>query len=181
MSTRVFVIVVVVVVLSGGCSAGADPGGVASLGGRRAADATPRPEPDDQEAYLAFARCMREQGVDMPDPEVGDGGRVEMRMFAGGLSEAGMQAAHEACESHLPRSGRVGAGGGEGRTAMLAFARCMRDHGVDMPDPDPDTGGIVIRRDDSEAPAFDPADESFQRAERECRHHLGPAGEQDAH
>jgi hypothetical protein len=50
-------------------------------------DARP-PEPSEaeqrefEERALAFARCMREQGVDVPDPEV-DGGRVRQQLRPG--------------------------------------------------------------------------------------------------
>jgi hypothetical protein len=50
--------------------------------------------------------------------------------------------------------------------AQLAFARCMRENGVDMPDPQPG-GGIVAKK--GEAPAFDSS--QFKAAEKECRKH----------
>ena len=37
----------------------------------------------------------------------------------------------------------------EERDAMVAFARCMREHGIGMPDP---TGGLVMRKDDDRGP-----------------------------
>ena len=58
------------------CGGSPDGNGVATLGGDGAGDqqtggsGTARKDP--QEAALEFAKCMREHGVDMPDPEVDD-------------------------------------------------------------------------------------------------------------
>src|SRR6185312_5705061 len=51
---------------------------------------------------------------------------------------------------------------------MLAFARCMREHGIDMPDPQFETGGMVMIGGQDEGgagPKFDPRSEEFQAAE----------------
>ena len=58
------------------------------------------------------------------------------------------------------------------RDAMVAFARCMRQHGIDMPDPTGD--GLVVRRDDDGGP--DPESEAFKAAEQACDHHLAHLG-----
>jgi hypothetical protein len=52
------------------------------------------------------------------------------------------------------------AGGGDSTQADLAYARCMRQHGVDMPDPKPD-GSVDTRR-------VSPDDPKFKAAERAC-------------
>ena len=131
---------------------------------------------DPQQAALDFARCMREHGVDMPDPEVDDQGRIKARIGAGGAGKrpdpAKLDAAQKACGSLM--------GGGDGdrqldpaeRDAMVAFARCMREHGIDMPDPTGD--GVVMRRDDKGGP--DPESEAFKAAEQACDHHLANLG-----
>ncbi|HSO54331.1 MAG TPA: hypothetical protein VL330_16685, partial [Actinomycetes bacterium] len=54
------------------------------------------------------------------------------------------------------------------RDAMVSFARCMREHGVEMPDPTGD--GLVMRRGGEGGP--DPESEEFQQAEKACDHHL---------
>ena len=56
---------------------------------------------------------------------------------------------------------------------MVAFARCMREHGIDMPDPTGE-GGLVMRKDDDHGP--DPDSEQFQQAEQACDHHLATLG-----
>jgi hypothetical protein len=65
-----------------------------------------------------------------------------------------------------------GAADKDPQEAALEYARCMREHGIDMPDP---TGeGLVVRRDGKDGP--DPESEKFQEAEQACDHHLANLG-----
>lgn len=63
--------------------------------------------------------------------------------------------------------GQGGTGGGEGMSAQdrdkaLAFARCMREEGLDYEDPDLD-GGVA------QAPSVPPGqEEKFEKASRTC-------------
>ena len=69
--------------------ASANPSGVASLGSQSpepGASQEPRASVDPEEAALAFAQCMREHGVDMPDPQVGSNG--EFRVTVNGDPES---------------------------------------------------------------------------------------------
>jgi hypothetical protein len=145
-------------------------GGATGTTGGAAKDAAK----DPQQAALDFARCMRQHGIDMPDPQVDDQGRVRVRVGPGGPGGGSrpdpekFEAAQEACGGLL--------GGGDGdrqldpadRDAMVAFARCMREHGIDMPDPTGD--GLLLRRDGDDGP--DPESAEFQEAEKACDHHL---------
>jgi hypothetical protein len=161
----------------GACGGTPDGDRVASLSGAGATSTTngtgkAAADKDPQQAALDFARCMRQHGIEMPDPEVDDRGRVKMRIGAGASGSRPdpkkLEAAQQACGNLL--------GGGDGdrqidpaeRDAMVAFARCMRQHGIDMPDPTGD--GLVMRRDGERGP--DPESEEFQAAERACDHHL---------
>ena len=105
----------------------------------------------DEERLLAFAACMRENGVDFPDPVVEADGTVTFgsRPGNGGggfaaLREIGrdpdLPAARAACQG-LVEGVAFGPGQGgfdliEIQDALLEFARCMRDNGVDIGDPD---------------------------------------------
>jgi hypothetical protein len=94
-----------------------------------------------EEALLKYARCMREHGVDVPDPS---NGRFELKARR---SEARkVAAAQEACRDILkdaaPQLSEEKQA--EVREAALKFAKCMRDHGVDMPDPKFQAGGGVL-------------------------------------
>ena len=135
-------------VLVGACSGGtAQEPGIATLATQApaagGADAAPtvRPSlsPDDREdALLAFAACMRDNGVDMPDPQFGLDGKANMGTLFGELDEddAAVQAATEACDAYLPSSlADDPVLQAERQDALLVFAQCMRDNGVEMDDP----------------------------------------------
>jgi hypothetical protein len=155
---------------------------VASLSGDNAttttAGAAKAPSKDPQQAALDFAKCMRGHGIDMPDPEVDEQGRIRVRVGPDGPGGGArpdprkLEAAQQAC------GGLMGGGDGDRqldpaeRDAMVDFAKCMREHGIDMPDP---TGeGLMLRRDGKDGP--DPESEKFQEAEQACDHHLANLG-----
>ena len=105
------------------------------------------------DAMLAFAQCMREQGVDMADPVPGEGMRLD-----GNLANMdAIAAAQEACHPILER-----ARGGEGMRAremddemkekLLAVSACVRENGFpDFADPEFGTGGGVSVRGNGKA------------------------------
>jgi hypothetical protein len=166
--------------------------GVSTLDGTEDG-ATPTPEAsvDPEQAIFEFAECMREHGIDMPDPEIVRGGPGEggERGFVGRGADEGpaapqfdpsseeFQAAEDACREHLEG---FAAGPGDGpdmseeqQRAFLDFAECMREQGIDMPDPQFDGGGVTIGPpDEGEGPAFDPRSEEFQAAEEACSEHM---------
>jgi hypothetical protein len=100
---------------------------------------------DPQEAFLAFAQCMRDNGIDMPDPEIVDdvgGGNVGMAFKVGGdagsVDKEEFRAADGACKHYLANVISDTTTGGispEDEDKLLAFTHCMREHGIDMPDP----------------------------------------------
>ncbi|HEU4396339.1 MAG TPA: hypothetical protein VFU54_00720 [Actinomycetota bacterium] len=160
------------------CGGSPDGNGVATLGGDGANNqqqtGSGAAKKDPQQAALEFAKCMREHGVDMPDPEVDSQGRIRVtaRAGRGQADPKKLNAAQRAC-------GHLMGGGGEGpgkldpkaQDAMLAFAKCMREHGIDMPDP---TGnGLLFNSEQGP----DPRSSKFKEAERACKHHLGDLGE----
>ncbi|MEU7878886.1 hypothetical protein [Microbispora bryophytorum] len=118
---------------------GATPGGGTTTGPSASAPA------DRQEAQLKFAQCMREHGVDIPDP--GPDGRV--RIIGKKGDEASMQKAMQACRHFMKDAvgDKLGGDDPEARDRMVKFAQCMREHGIDMPDPAPGQGiQIKIKR-----------------------------------
>jgi hypothetical protein len=135
----------------------------------------PKPAAADQQAkmkksMLDFARCMRENGVDMPDPKF-EGNRVTMR--AGGPGKGGdpdkMKAAEKACAKYRdavkpPELSPEKAE--EFKKGALANARCMREHGINMPDPTFDENGgarMELKGD------VKPESAKFQKAQKACR------------
>jgi hypothetical protein len=130
-------------------------------GGGDSEDAGSSAEQDRQEAALDYARCMREHGVDFPDPV---NGRFEFRSERG--DQRKVEEAQEACRDILedaapPVDEEQQA---EEREAALEFAKCMREHGIDMPDPTfPEGGGSLMRM-----PEGAEDDPKFERAQKAC-------------
>ncbi|MDE0121096.1 MAG: hypothetical protein OXS33_05125 [bacterium] len=110
-----------------------------------------------EERLLSFADCMRENGVNFPDPVVEPDGSVTFG-FAPGTGDMGdmeeppdLQTAGAACMGLLQGVTFETGSGSFDTTALedslLEFARCMRDRGVDMGDPDfsvPGGSGSII-------------------------------------
>jgi hypothetical protein len=109
---------------------------------------------DAEQAQLDFARCMRDQGLDFPDPEPDAEGNLQFRPPDGDLDQGALQDGLEACEQHLENAGGPLADPDdpEFQDSQLDFARCMRDEGIDVPDPQagqaPGAGAAGIDTDD---------------------------------
>lgn len=136
----------------------------------------------NQEAMLAYAQCMRENGIDMPDPEPGQGG-FRMRVPEG-TSPDKVDAAEEQCREHLDAiepPDLTEEQQKEFQEAALAHARCMREHGIDVPDPTFGEDGraqIRIRRGSGKgAGGPDPESPEFEAAQEACRDELPNRGE----
>src|SRR3954451_3171461 len=123
---------------------------------------------------LDFARCMRDNGVDMPDPQF-NGGRVTQRMEGGNPGK--MRVAEKACEkyrSQIKAPEMSASDREEFKKAALANARCMREQGIDFPDPQFDSdGGARVKIDKS----LNPEGAKFQAAQKACEKTLpkGPS------
>ncbi|MEV6925886.1 hypothetical protein AB0M46_15510 [Dactylosporangium sp. NPDC051485] len=111
------------------------------------------------EANRQFAKCMREHGVDVPDP--GPDGNLQFDANAAGDRNKAVQAT-SACQQYLPNGGDLKNLSPEQLELARAFAKCMREHGIDMPDPDPNSGvaGILKGNIDFNSPQFKSATEA---------------------
>jgi uncharacterized protein (DUF305 family) len=155
--------IVAVALTAGACGGGGHGTGVASLANSHATTTVKKKskaaaKQEMQDASLAFARCMREHGVDMPDPTFTDNGNggggfaIKQAGPAGGArpADATLQAAQTVCQSimdkaeqDMPRPSPQEQA--KMRDQALKFAKCMRAHGIDMPDPTfDDSGGAKI-------------------------------------
>jgi hypothetical protein len=140
-----------------------DGDGIASAnpGRNDSADAAATMSPE--ESAFKFAECMRDHGVDMPDPQVdGAGGfGVNINGEDQELSREGVDAAFEACRQYAPFGGDPEvAPDPQAQENMLKFAQCMRDNGVES-FPDPDGNRLMI----DESVGGDP---DFQAAQEKC-------------
>jgi hypothetical protein len=144
-----------------------------------------KPETNPEDAMLAFARCMRENGVDMPDPDTSGGAGVVT--FRAGPASGGQRIdadsdtfgkAHDTCKHLMGDAGPMNLTPEqqqEMQDQALAFSRCMREHGVNMPDPSFGGEGQVMMKigpDDG----LDPNDPEFQEAQQACGSAFGPGG-----
>jgi hypothetical protein len=79
------------------CGGGDKTDGVASLGGDQATATTRAGRgQDERQAALNFARCMRQHGIDMPDPQVsGDDQQPPTGMRK---DDPRLKAAEQACQ-----------------------------------------------------------------------------------
>jgi hypothetical protein len=137
--------------LSGCAGQGGDTPAVATANNGAAPAASESAAPSDEERARQFAACMREEGIDVPDPEPGAGGAAggNQRDFAfriEGSDKGKLNAAMEKCRQYLPNGGEMRPLTPEQLERQRELAKCMRANGVpDFPDPDPNGGGAIIR------------------------------------
>jgi hypothetical protein len=170
--TRLLLILTAVAGVMGLAACGSDAGGSPGSGGSDRQEKA-------YEGALKFAKCMREHGVDMPDPKVEKDGGVSMvqrRREGDGVTDAKMEAAQKACEKHLEAGGRPArdpAREARMQDALFAYARCMRSKGIDMPDPQISGGKVTMRvGGEKGASGSRPESAAFKAADEACHHHL---------
>jgi hypothetical protein len=142
-----------------GCGSG-DGGGaeVASASGPgKQTAAGAQPSADSQERALKFAQCMRENGIDMPDPDAG--GKMAMTFDA---PQEKAQAAQEACRQYAPSGRQQIRDDPEMAEKLRKLAQCMRDNGVESY-PDPEGSMMRITQEAGEDPDFKAAQEKCQK------------------
>jgi hypothetical protein len=134
---------------------------------------------------LKFAKCMRDHGIDMPDPTRSDNGGILQKMGGPGKQDRGpndpkLKTADKACAKYREL------GGGEApdpaamakqRDAFVAYARCMRGKNINMPDPKVSSHGIEM----SIGKGIRPDSAAFKAADKACHTLLGkpPEGAED--
>lgn len=97
---------------------------------------TPKAEQSFDDWQVAFASCMRDEGVDMPDPEQDGSGGASVTLGDGDADA--FQAASETCIEQLGAPPAPTGGVPDVADAydqQLEMAECFREHGYDTPDP----------------------------------------------
>ncbi|TDC95323.1 hypothetical protein [Actinomadura sp. 7K507] len=134
----------------------------------------------DKEKMREFAQCMRDNGVDMPDPS--EDGKVTMAQSARpGEARGGpggndrVAAAQEKCRHLMPNGGKPKKMKPEDVAKMRAFSKCMRDNGISrFPDPDSD-GRMLLKA--GPGTGIDPESSEFKAAQKACAK-LRPEGDE---
>ncbi len=167
------------------CGGGKDDGsGVASLSGSSSTTEKVRPagggtaasgvSAEFEDAMVAFAKCMRENGVDFPDPGSGGGlmigpdSDIDPQSPEFKAAEAECKPILDEAEKSMPKPSEEEMA--KMRDQMLAFAKCMRGEGIDFPDPEFGEGGRM------KAPVGDHDDPDFKKAEEKCSKENGGIG-----
>ena len=187
MPAALVVLLLAIAAVASGCGSTSSGDGVAALDdaatttGDEGSATNASADDDPQETALKWAECMREHGVDVPDPQVDENGRirvtVQRRRAADGVRDEAFQSATEECGTPFGGDGPPQLSDAERQEmqeTMLAFASCMREHGVDMPDPDFSGGGgrMLFR---AGAGGIDPESTTFQKAQKACQQILEDA------
>jgi hypothetical protein len=161
-----------------GCGGKKGDNGIASANGKNKAKSTASAmsSTDRHQADLKYAKCMRDHGVDMPDPE--PNGPIEIKSKPG--DEQVQQAAQEACKSFLPYGGNPPKLSPADVAKLQKYAKCMRQHGFDMPDPN--SQGQVLQSDGpgsggdkAGTMVVGPDNPQWAKADKAC-HKLLPSG-----
>jgi hypothetical protein len=138
-------------------------------GGKAGAEGTPTLSAEEK--GRKFAQCMRANGVQMEDPQVDGKGGTRIRIGGGKGQAAGdkqVEAAMSKCRHLMPGADKPRTMSPEEQARVRAFAKCMREHGVDMPDPQ--DGRIELRKRKG-------TEKKVEAAERACEQYRRPGPE----
>jgi hypothetical protein len=151
---------------------GGKSSGVASLSGATKTTSAGNANSGKGQAALNWARCMRQHGIDLPDPQITRDGIDQQLPNRAQTKSPKFKAADQACRKQLPNGGQPTAQEQQQALARaLAFARCMRQHGANMPDPKFTADGI-------DQPWPDPPERDtpkFRAAQQACERAVPPA------
>jgi hypothetical protein len=144
-----------------GCgSADGDDDPVATAGGGRPTSSANGAQLSIEESALKFAQCMREHGIDLPDPQDG-----RLPNIPEGADPKKVDDAQQQCKQYLPTGGEERKNLDPQRVdALRKIAQCMRENGFpNFPDPN-ENGNLAL---DPQL-GLDPKDARFQAAEKVC-------------
>lgn len=112
------------------------------------------------ELAIKFTQCLRENGLNVPDPEPGKGPMLKFDRNSG-VSREQVEKAMEACRQYNPQA--EGSANPQQEERGRKYAVCMRENGVEkFPDPKPGQRGIMIGPGVGDDPDFQKAQEACQ-------------------
>jgi hypothetical protein len=133
------------------------------------------------QALIDYAHCMRDHGVDFPDPVHRPGHEGLSLEFPGSSNSPEFAAANDACQHFvqplidMKRNAVAASMTPEKLQALIAYSRCMRDHQIPLLDPDPSDGHISFGSVAGiNEPALGRRDPQFAQADAACRSLLPP-------
>jgi hypothetical protein len=151
---------------------GDKPSGVASLGGSdQPTSTTSVGGGNDRQKALNWARCMRQHGINTPDPKITADGVVQQPPHVEQPAEQKspkLRAAEQACQQYLSNGGQARKPNAQEQQQLVQFARCVRQHGVNLPDPQITADGPELRY----PRGTDPDDPRLKAAEQACQQYL---------
>lgn len=152
--------------MAAGCSPASEPG-IPTANGSAAAG--PSAGSADLTAYVG---CIRDKGVQVPDPAPGVQPRAWIRQQA--EANPAFDAADIACHHLLPAGAEPPAPtiSAQELEQLRAFAICMRAHEIEMTDPTPDGNMRIGGRLEHVTRAQLEADPAFKAAHQACKDKL---------
>ncbi len=132
--------------LATGCGSGTDESGIAQLDNTDTANSTAEAGSESsEEQALAFAQCMRDNGVDFPDPTVDADGNPSFEGAFGRSEDGGFDPQDTSFQDAIAACGdfmegmAMAPGGGDFDSdaineALYAYTQCLRDEGLDVGD-----------------------------------------------
>ncbi|MFI6024479.1 hypothetical protein [Amycolatopsis magusensis] len=130
----------------------------------------PAQENKTQDSLLQYAQCMRDNGVQLADPQPGSPGA----MYEGVDKEsAAFVAANKTCGHFLDgvvqdRQNQDSGDQAQQDEEMLALAKCLREKGIDVPDPVPGS-------DTPFGDKLDRTDPATSKALKDCQQSAAPS------
>lgn len=136
---------------------------------------------DFRTQLLAYAKCMRDNGVDYPDPQFDANGRPQFNtdrtQFDAQRNDPVFQKAETACQDLRPQRGAGFQMNPEQQAAikenLLNYAKCMRDKGIDFPDPTFGSNGLPQFGANGPSGDINRNDPAFEAASTACQTEVG--------
>jgi hypothetical protein len=127
---------------------------------------------------IAFANCMRQQGIPVEDPDSSGHFKISANPSSGPQYDMSkVQAVEQTCQKKVGWSLTVDVSQqqtGQFMENALKYASCMRQHGINWPDPQPGQNGTVATR----PPAgYDPNAPQSRTAQQACQRLLNIDGQ----
>jgi hypothetical protein len=128
-----------------------------------------------EQAILRFTKCFRDNGVDVPDPDVDSAGNLRLDFGSSADIDPDDPAVKRAQEICRPLADAIIQSFSPDdivalRDTLVEYAACLRRGGLDVPDPN-------FLSSEGPFPTLDPEDPAFIRANRKCERVLAGIAE----